>query len=65
MTSEDIEILLNNVIGKIKELEANCHKKVAELEARIVYLEEVISSQKNMLADSLKYIQKIEKGGAK
>ena len=70
MTSEEIEVLLNQAIGKIKELESTCHKKVEELEARVVYLEEVISSQKHMLADSVKYIQKIEKltvnkGGAK
>lgn len=61
MTSEEIEVLLHQAIDKIKLLESQCNKKVEELEARVVYLEEVISSQKNMLADSVKYIQKIEK----
>ncbi|MTI39979.1 hypothetical protein [Fulvivirga lutimaris] len=61
MTSEEIEALLHQAIDKIKLLETKCDKRVEELEARVVYLEEVISSQKHMLADSVKYIQKIEK----
>lgn len=61
MTSVEIEALLHQAIDKIKLLETKCNKRVEELEARVVYLEEVISSQKHMLADSVKYIQKIEK----
>lgn len=61
MTSVEIEALLHQAIDNIKLLETKCNKRVEELEARVVYLEEVISSQKHMLADSVKYIQKIEK----
>ncbi|MEQ8243735.1 hypothetical protein [Fulvivirga sp.] len=61
MTSVEIEALLHQAIDNIKLLETKCTKRVGELEARVVYLEEVISSQKQMLADSVKYIQKIEK----
>ena len=65
MSKEEIEALLLQAVEKLKNLE-DCHvKKVKSLEERIDYLEEMLSSQKNMLADSMKYIKELKQKSSK
>lgn len=60
MSHKEIEALLLQAVEKLRDLENLHTQKVKRLEDRIDYLEEMLSSQKNMLADSLKYINELK-----
>ncbi len=60
MSQKEIEALLLQAVEKLRDLEDLHTNKVKRLEDRIDYLEEMLSSQKNMLADSLKYINELK-----
>lgn len=60
MSKEEIEELLLKAVERLQLLETRHQDKVKSMEDRIEYLEEMLSSQKNMLADSLKYIRDLK-----
>lgn len=60
MSKEEIEELLLTAVERLQLLETRHQDKVKSMEDRIEYLEEMLSSQKNMLADSLKYIRDLK-----
>jgi hypothetical protein len=61
MSKQEIESLLLQSVHKLELLDTSYRAEVQELKERIGYLEEVISSQKHMLNDSIDYIKKLEK----
>lgn len=65
MTREEIESLLHQALTKLTVLESEYKIKIEKLEERVKYLEEVIMAQKNMLSDSMKYIDSLETNGQK
>jgi len=60
MSKEEIEELLLKAVERLQLLETRNQDKVKSMEDRIEYLEEMLSSQKNMLADSLQYIRDLK-----
>lgn len=65
MSHTEIEVLLKEAIQKLQDLEKRHNEEVSELKGRITYLEEMLSSQKNMLTDSMKYINDLKSNGKK
>ncbi len=60
MSPKEVEELLLIAVERLKLLETSHLEKVKTLEERIDYLEEMLSSQKNMLADSMHYINELK-----
>jgi len=60
MSKSEIEKLLLNSVEKLNQLENSHNEKVIKLESKIEYLEEMISSQKTMLNDTVMWIKKHE-----
>ena len=60
MSRQEIEKLLLEAIEKLNKLDSCYRQEVGELKERISYLEELIESQRNMLEDSVEYINKLE-----
>ncbi|MDX1627125.1 MAG: hypothetical protein R3345_00415 [Fulvivirga sp.] len=58
MSREEIEALLGKAMNKLDDIESEHKKRVRKLEQKIAYLEEMLSSQKNMLSDTVKWIDK-------
>lgn len=60
MSRQEIEKLLLEAIDKLNKLDSCYRQEVGELKERISYLEELIDSQRNMLEDSVDYINRLE-----
>lgn len=65
MSQKEIEGLLKEAIKKLQDLENRHNEEVSDLKERISYLEEMLNSQKNMLTDSVKYINDLKSNGKK
>jgi len=65
MSKDQIEKLLLEAIDKLKTLEDSHAEEVERLEGRISYLEEMLSSQKNMLNDTVSWIKQQESDNGK
>lgn len=59
MSRQEIEKLLLEAIEKLNKLDSCYRQEVGELKERISYLEELIESQRNMLEDSVDYINRL------
>lgn len=60
MSREEVEELLKAAVVRINKMEAEYKGTIRRLEKRIEYLEEMVSSQKTMLTDSMNYINSFE-----